>query len=61
MKTKDNKDAAEKGSKSKGSAKEKASFDQNGKGSSDKFGQAGSTPNESGKGGLGTADKNKKA
>lgn len=60
MKTKDNKNAAEKERKNKGSAKGKASFDQNGKGSSDKFGQAGSTPNESGESGLGTVDKNKK-
>lgn len=33
-----------------GDAKGKASFDQNGKGSSPKYGQAGDTPNESGKG-----------
>lgn len=31
-------------------AKGKASFDQNGKGSAPKYGQAGDTPNESGKG-----------
>ncbi|WP_029276419.1 hypothetical protein [Pedobacter borealis] len=60
MKTKDNKNTIEKEHKSKRSAKEKASFDQNGKGSSDKFGQAGSTPNESGESGLGTVDKTKK-
>ncbi|MGN8056437.1 hypothetical protein ACTJKN_09190 [Pedobacter sp. 22163] len=59
MKTKENKN--EKESNSKGTSKEKASFDQNGKGASDKFGQAGSTPNESGENGPGTVDKNKKA
>ncbi len=47
--------------KTKGSSKEKASFDQNGKGASDKFGQAGSTPNESGTAGAGTVNKDKKA
>ncbi len=31
-------------------AKGKASFDQNGQGSAPKYGQAGDTPNESGKG-----------
>jgi len=61
MKTKDNKDAAEKAHKSKGSSKEKASFDQNGEGASDEFGQAGSAPNESGESGPGTVNKNKKA
>ena len=45
-------------SKTSGSSKEKASFDQNGKGASDKFGQAGSTPNESGsENGAGTTKK----
>ncbi|MNK69818.1 hypothetical protein D3C87_892170 [compost metagenome] len=43
----------------KGTSKEKASFDQNGAGSSDKFGQAGSTHNESGESGLGTKNKNR--
>lgn len=47
------------GSKKSGSSKEKASFDQNGKGASDKFGQAGSTPNESGAPGAGTVNKDK--
>ncbi|WP_406826497.1 hypothetical protein [Pedobacter sp. KACC 23697] len=61
MKTKDNKNTAEKTHKSKGSSKEKASFDQNGDGASDQFGQAGSTPNESGESGPGTVNKNKKA
>jgi hypothetical protein len=61
MKTKDNKKAAEKEQEEKGSSKEKASFDQNGKGASDKFGQAGSSPNESGESGPGTVNKNKKA
>ncbi len=51
----------ENGKKTVGTSKEKASFDQNGKGSSDKFGQAGSTPNESGTPGTGTANKDKKA
>jgi len=37
-----------KNEKNAGTAKEKASFDQNGKGASDKYGKAGSTPNESG-------------
>ncbi|MGN7990669.1 hypothetical protein ACTJKC_25255 [Pedobacter sp. 22226] len=59
MKT-DNKEK-ENGTKTKGSSKEKASFDQNGKGASDKFGQAGSTPNESGTAGAGTVNKDKKA
>ena len=45
--------------KTSGSSKEKASFDQNGKGASDKFGQAGSSPNESGENGLGTKNKNR--
>jgi len=47
--------------KSSGTSKEKASFDQNGKGASDKYGQAGDTPNESGKeDGVGTTNKNRK-
>mgnify|MGYP003576457091 CR=1 FL=1 len=49
--------------KTQGTSKEKASFDQNGKGASDKFGQAGSTPNESGEengpGTKGRTEKNK--
>jgi hypothetical protein len=53
--------ATENNDKTKGSSKGKASFDQNGKGSSPKFGQAGSTPNESGESGIGTVNKNKKA
>lgn len=36
--------------KTSGDAKGKASFDQNGKGSAPKYGQAGDTPNESGEG-----------
>ncbi|MFJ7358883.1 hypothetical protein [Pedobacter suwonensis] len=59
METKDNKKAAEKAKNEKGSSKGKASFDQNGEGASEKFGQAGSTPNESGDGGPGTVNKNK--
>ncbi|MFD2286770.1 hypothetical protein GJU39_17655 [Pedobacter petrophilus] len=46
---------------SKGTAKEKATFDQNGKGASDKYGAAGSTPNESAdEDGTGTAKKQTK-
>lgn len=37
-----------------GTSKEKATFDQNGEGASDKFGEAGETPNESGKDSVGT-------
>lgn len=47
----------------KGSSKEKASFDQNGEGASDKFGQAGSVPNEAGEEdapGTTNVNKNKK-
>ncbi|GGG91184.1 MULTISPECIES: hypothetical protein [Pedobacter] len=61
MKTKDSKNTTEEKHKSKGSSKGKASFDQNGEGASDKFGQAGSTPNESGASGPGTVDRKKKA
>ncbi len=61
MGTKDNKKTAEKEQEVKGSSKGKASFDQNGEGSSEKFGQAGSSPNESGENGPGTVNKNKKA
>ena len=47
--------------KTKGTSKEKASFDQNGKGASEKYGQAGTTPNESGEeDGVGTKNKHKK-
>ncbi|QPH40140.1 hypothetical protein [Pedobacter endophyticus] len=47
--------------KTKGTSEEKASFDQNGKGASDKFGQAGSTPNEAGEDDApGTTNVNKK-
>lgn len=60
MKTEEQEKTPQKGDKNKGSSKEKASFDQNGKGASDKFGQAGSTPNESGESGAGTVDKSKK-
>ncbi len=43
-----------------GTAKEKATFDQNGKGSAPKYGQAGSTPNESADDkGPGTTNKNR--
>jgi len=55
------KEKEEEKGKTKGTSKEKASFDQNGEGASEKYGQAGSTPNESGKaGGPGTTDKHKK-
>jgi len=60
MKTKNEENTTENNSKSKGSSKEKASFDQNGKGASPKYGQSGSTPNESGESGVGTTNKNKK-
>lgn len=44
--------------KTKGTAKEKATFDQNGKGASEKYGQSGDTPNEStDENGVGTAKK----
>lgn len=48
MKNKDQKDKST--PKTSGTSKEKATFDQNGKGASDKFGEAGETPNESGSG-----------
>lgn len=47
--------------KQSGDAKGKASFDQNGKGASPKYGAAGDEPNESGKGMKNIEkDKNKK-
>ncbi|PWS29234.1 hypothetical protein DHW03_05285 [Pedobacter yonginense] len=50
-----------KNTKTSGTSKEKASFDQNGEGASEKFGKAGSTPNEGGdENGVGTAKKDKK-
>ncbi|WP_231459325.1 MULTISPECIES: hypothetical protein [unclassified Pedobacter] len=55
---KDDKKTSDK-EKTSGTSKEKASFDQNGKGASEKYGQAGSTPNEAEEGGLGTTDKHK--
>ena len=42
-----------------GTSKEKATFDQNGKGASDKFGEAGETSNELGKDSIGTINKDK--
>ncbi|TCC98096.1 hypothetical protein EZ449_21835 [Pedobacter frigidisoli] len=58
MAIKDHKNENSEEEKTKGTAKEKASFDQNGKGASEKFGQAGNTPNESGdENGAGTANK----
>ncbi|RNL56085.1 hypothetical protein [Pedobacter jejuensis] len=58
---KDNQKEEPKAGKTAGSSKEKASFDQNGKGASEKFGESGSTPNESGDAnGTGTAKKTKK-
>lgn len=58
MNTKKNK--SEEQTKSSGTSKEKASFDQNGKGASEKYGQSGTTPNESGEEGIGTTNKHKK-
>lgn len=55
MKTKEK----DNGNKTTGNSKEKASFDQNGKGASDKFGQAGSSPNESDVPKTGKTDKEK--
>lgn len=47
--------------KTKGTSKEKATFDQNGKGASEKYGQSGDTPNEAAdENGTGTAKKNNK-
>ncbi|GGI25590.1 hypothetical protein [Pedobacter mendelii] len=47
--------------KTSGNSKEKVSFDQNGKGASEKYGEAGSTPNEAGdENGLGTTNEHKK-
>lgn len=62
MKTQNNQNT-EKGketdAKTSGTSKEKATFDQNGKGASDKFGKAGTTPNESGgEHGAGTTKEN---
>lgn len=57
MATKEKENTSEKTS---GTSKEKASFDQNGKGASEKYGQAGSTPNESGEDGPGTKHQDKK-
>jgi len=63
MKTKKHTKPLKKGqskAKSSGTSKEKASFDQNGKGTSDKYGQAGTTPNESGdEYGIGTTNTNR--
>ena len=53
------KDNKNEDTKKTGTSKEKASFDQNGEGASEKYGQAGDTPNESGKEGAGTVNKNK--
>jgi len=56
----DKKKDTEKG-KHSGSSKGKASFDQNGSGASDKFGKAGSVPNEGGDHeGPGTVKENQK-
>jgi len=59
MKNKEQENKRENKEKIKGTSKGKASFDQNGAGSSDKFGQAGSTHNESGESGPGTKNKNR--
>lgn len=53
------KDKKSEDTKKAGTSKEKASFDQNGQGASEKYGQAGDTPNESGEEGPGTVNKNK--
>ncbi|PWS33784.1 hypothetical protein [Pedobacter paludis] len=62
MKTQNSKDTEKKeeaNTKTSGTSKEKATFDQNGKGASDKYGKAGTTPNESGdEHGVGTTSKN---
>lgn len=55
MKNKNHKNKED--AKTSGTSKEKATFDQNGKGASDKFGEAGETPNESGGDGTETAKK----
>ncbi len=56
-----NKENGDDKAKTKGTSKEKASFDQNGKGASEKYGQAGETPNESqAEEGAGTTNKNRK-
>ncbi|RYF24858.1 MAG: hypothetical protein EOO42_04920 [Flavobacteriales bacterium] len=55
------KEQEEEKGKTKGTSKEKASFDQNGKGASEKYGQAGETPNESEtEKGAGTTNENRK-
>ena len=55
------KEQEEEKGKTKGTSKEKASFDQNGKGASEKYGQAGETPNESETDeGAGTTNENRK-
>lgn len=59
MKTEKKQNTPGKAEKSEGTAKEKASFDQNGAGASDKFGQSGTTHNESGESGVGTRNKNR--
>ncbi|KQN36376.1 hypothetical protein ASE92_09700 [Pedobacter sp. Leaf41] len=59
METKE-KDQEKGKAKTSGTSKEKASFDQNGKGASEKYGQAGDSPNESGEESTGTTNENKK-
>jgi len=55
MKSKKNISTEKNAVQKSGSSKDKATFDQNGKGGSAKYGQAGTTPNESGnKKGTGT-------
>ncbi|MCX2576368.1 hypothetical protein [Pedobacter sandarakinus] len=57
MKNNENED---KDKKTQGTSKGKASFDQNGKGAADKFGEAGDGKNEGGDdGGKGTTNKNR--
>ncbi|UKT65787.1 hypothetical protein [Pedobacter mucosus] len=61
MENKNQENKPEDNKEKKASSEEKATFDSNGKGESEKFGQAGSTPNESGEeDGVGTVNKDTK-
>ena len=60
MENKNQKDKTENKAEKAASSKEQASFDQNGEGASEKFGQAGETPNESGEQSPGTVNSDKK-
>ncbi|SER02688.1 hypothetical protein [Pedobacter rhizosphaerae] len=60
MESKKEKSEAEDQKKTTGTSKEKATFDQNGKGASDKYGEAGESSNESGdEDGPGTTNKHR--